>query len=98
MMDLQAKDMEEFKADPYLAMLLNCMLWVFYGILVVHPNDILIITINGIGLVIEAGCFTIFFFFLKGMPHHLLPLFRQQEAQEGVLRPGRGDFVHGHRY
>lgn len=55
--------MEEFKPDPYLATLLNCMLWVFYGIPVVHPNSILVVTINGIGLVIEATYLTIFFIY-----------------------------------
>jgi uncharacterized protein with PQ loop repeat len=30
---IKNKDVEEFKSDPYLATLLNCMLWVFYGIL-----------------------------------------------------------------
>uniref|UniRef100_A0A8I7BJ71 Bidirectional sugar transporter SWEET n=1 Tax=Hordeum vulgare subsp. vulgare TaxID=112509 RepID=A0A8I7BJ71_HORVV len=32
---IKNKDVEEFKSDPYLATLLNCMLWVFYGILCV---------------------------------------------------------------
>ncbi|CAL4948838.1 unnamed protein product [Urochloa decumbens] len=62
----KAKDVEEFKADPYLATLLNCMLWVFYGIPVVHPNSILVVTINGIGLVIEAAYLTIFFLYSSG--------------------------------
>ncbi|KAF8696836.1 hypothetical protein HU200_036475 [Digitaria exilis] len=62
----KAKDVEEFKADPYLATLLNCMLWVFYGIPVVHPNSILVVTINGIGLVIEAAYLTIFFLYSDG--------------------------------
>jgi hypothetical protein len=57
---------EEFKPDPYLATLLNCMLWVFYGIPVVHPNSILVVTINGIGLVIEAIYLTIFFIYSDG--------------------------------
>ncbi|RCV26099.1 hypothetical protein SEVIR_5G225300v4 [Setaria viridis] len=59
----KAKDTEEFKADPYLATLLNCMLWVFYGLPIVHPNSILVVTINGIGLVIEAAYLTIFFLY-----------------------------------
>ena len=59
----KAKDVEEFKPDPYLATLLNCMLWVVYGIPVVHPNSILVVTINGIGLVIEAVYLTIFFLY-----------------------------------
>ncbi|XP_024315840.1 bidirectional sugar transporter SWEET6a-like [Brachypodium distachyon] len=32
---IKNKDVEEFKSDPYLATLLNCMLWVFYSILCV---------------------------------------------------------------
>ncbi|GJM93969.1 hypothetical protein PR202_ga10574 [Eleusine coracana subsp. coracana] len=55
------KDVEEFKPDPYLATLLNCMLWVFYGLPFVHPNSILVVTINGIGLVIESIYLIIFF-------------------------------------
>lgn len=62
----KAKDVEEFKPDPYLATLLNCMLWVFYGIPIVHPNSILVVTINGIGLVIEAAYLTIFFLYSDG--------------------------------
>ncbi|KAF0911786.1 hypothetical protein E2562_012287 [Oryza meyeriana var. granulata] len=57
------KDVEDFKVDPYLATLLNCMLWVFYGLPIVHPNSILVVTINGIGLVIEAIYLTIFFLY-----------------------------------
>ncbi|XP_062185027.1 bidirectional sugar transporter SWEET6a-like [Phragmites australis] len=57
------KDVEEFKPDPYLATLLNCMLWVFYGIPIVHPNSILVVTINGIGLVIEGSYLIIFFLY-----------------------------------
>jgi hypothetical protein len=62
----KARDVEEFKPDPYLATLLNCMLWVFYGIPVVHPNSILVVTINGVGLVIEAIYLTIFFLYSDG--------------------------------
>lgn len=32
---------------------MNCMLWVFYGLPVVHKDSILVSTINGVGLVIE---------------------------------------------
>uniref|UniRef100_A0A0E0B089 Bidirectional sugar transporter SWEET n=1 Tax=Oryza glumipatula TaxID=40148 RepID=A0A0E0B089_9ORYZ len=60
---IKEKDVKDFKADPYLATLLNCMLWVFYGLPIVHPNSILVVTINGIGLVIEAVYLTIFFLF-----------------------------------
>ena len=54
---------EQYSAIPYVATLLNCMLWVFYGLPIVHPNSILVVTINGIGLVIEAAYLTIFFIY-----------------------------------
>ncbi|KAK6920727.1 SWEET sugar transporter [Dillenia turbinata] len=47
--------------DPYLATLLNCMMWVLFGLPFVHPNSMLVITINGTGLVIEAAYLIIFF-------------------------------------
>ncbi|KAF8726866.1 hypothetical protein HU200_019346 [Digitaria exilis] len=54
-------DVERFVPDPYLATFLNCALWVFYGLPVVHPNSILVLTINGAGLVIEVVYLSIFF-------------------------------------
>ncbi|KAI3846612.1 hypothetical protein MKX03_029480 [Papaver bracteatum] len=42
---------EDFSPNPYLVTILNCALWVYYGM--VHPNSLLVITINGIGLVME---------------------------------------------
>jgi uncharacterized protein with PQ loop repeat len=60
---IKKKDVEEFKPDPYLATLLNCMLWVFYGLPIVHPNSILVVTINGVGLVIEGTYLLIFFIY-----------------------------------
>ncbi|XP_048574106.1 bidirectional sugar transporter SWEET6b-like [Triticum urartu] len=58
-----AKDVEKFKPDPYLATLLNCMLWVFYGLPIVHANSTLVVTINGIGLAVEAVYLVIFFIY-----------------------------------
>lgn len=57
------KAVEQFSPIPYLATLLNCMLWVFYGIPLVHPNSILVVTINGTGLVLESIYLTIFFIY-----------------------------------
>ncbi|XP_068638548.1 bidirectional sugar transporter SWEET6b-like [Aristolochia californica] len=57
------KDTEKFKADPYLATILNCALWIFYGLPIVHPNSILVVTTNGIGFVLEAVFLTIYFTF-----------------------------------
>ncbi|WJX10358.1 hypothetical protein P8452_01093 [Trifolium repens] len=51
------KDVEEFKTDPYLATVLNCAFWVFYGI----------------GLVFEFVYLTIFIVYVKkaGRKKHL---------------------------
>ncbi|BAT07067.1 Os09g0254050, partial [Oryza sativa Japonica Group] len=70
---IKEKDVKDFKAGPYMATLLNCMLWVFYGLPIVHPNSILVVTINGIGHVIELG----------HLPHHFLSLLRQEEQEDG---------------
>jgi solute carrier family 50 protein (sugar transporter) len=56
---------EEFKPDPYLATVLNCAFWVFYGMPFVHPNSLLVVTINGVGLVFEFVYLTIFYVYAK---------------------------------
>ncbi|KAI4342546.1 hypothetical protein MLD38_027163 [Melastoma candidum] len=54
------KSVEGFKPDPYVATVLNCMMWILYGLPSVHPDSLLIITINGVGLAIEAIYVTVF--------------------------------------
>ncbi|XAR55168.1 hypothetical protein NMG60_11030584 [Bertholletia excelsa] len=44
---------EQFSPTPYLATLVNCGLWVLYGLPMVHPHSLLVVTINGSGVVIE---------------------------------------------
>ncbi|KAI4303626.1 hypothetical protein MLD38_039234 [Melastoma candidum] len=44
---------EQYSAAPYLATLMNCMMWVLYGLPMVNPNSTLIVTINGAGTLIE---------------------------------------------
>ncbi|KAK6947952.1 SWEET sugar transporter [Dillenia turbinata] len=51
---------EQFSAVPYLATFGNCMLWVLYGVPVVHENSILVLTINGIGCLIEVSYLVLF--------------------------------------
>uniref|UniRef100_A0A0D3GBH2 Bidirectional sugar transporter SWEET n=1 Tax=Oryza barthii TaxID=65489 RepID=A0A0D3GBH2_9ORYZ len=58
---VKKKDVEEFVPDPYLATFLNCALWVFYGLPFIHPNSILVVTINGTGLLIEIAYLAIYF-------------------------------------
>lgn len=57
------KSVSEFKPDPYVATVLNCMMWTFYGLPFVHPDSLLVITINGTGLFMELVYVTIFFIF-----------------------------------
>ncbi|XP_074559297.1 bidirectional sugar transporter SWEET6b-like [Curcuma longa] len=62
---IKNKDVQQFSPIPYLATLLNCMLWFFYGLPIVHPDSLLVITINGIGLVFETIYLSIFFIYAK---------------------------------
>ncbi|XP_074565377.1 bidirectional sugar transporter SWEET6b-like [Curcuma longa] len=57
------KAVEDFSPIPYLATTLNCMFWIFYGLPFVHPNSLLVITINGIGLAFEVIYLSIFFIY-----------------------------------
>ncbi|KAJ7945072.1 Bidirectional sugar transporter SWEET [Quillaja saponaria] len=47
------KSVEQYSPAPYLATLVNCMVWTLYGIPMVHPHSILVVTINGSGTAIE---------------------------------------------
>ncbi|XP_052723648.1 bidirectional sugar transporter SWEET5 isoform X2 [Vigna angularis] len=60
---VKKKSVEEFKPDPYLATVLNCAFWVFYGMPFVHPNSILVLTINSVGLVFEFFYLTIYYIY-----------------------------------
>lgn len=54
---------EQFSSTPYLATLINCMVWVIYGLPMVHPNSTLVVTINGTGTAIEVAYLTLFLIF-----------------------------------
>ncbi|XP_050227225.1 bidirectional sugar transporter SWEET4 [Mercurialis annua] len=54
------KAVEQYSATPYLATLVNCMVWVLYGLPMVHPKSLLVITINGTGTAIEIIYIIIF--------------------------------------
>ncbi|KAI3777601.1 hypothetical protein L1987_47401 [Smallanthus sonchifolius] len=58
---IKAKSVQAFKPDPYVATILNCAVWMFYGLPIVHPDSLLVITINGAGLIIEVVFIAIFF-------------------------------------
>ncbi|OAY84229.1 Bidirectional sugar transporter SWEET4, partial [Ananas comosus] len=57
---------EQFSPVPYLCTLLNCMMWVVYGIPMVHPHSMLVITINGSGLAIELAYVLLFLVYSRG--------------------------------
>ncbi|KAB2611002.1 bidirectional sugar transporter SWEET5-like [Pyrus ussuriensis x Pyrus communis] len=57
---IKQKSVGEFKPDPYIATLLKCALWSFYGCPIVHPNSLLVLTINGTGFAIELIYIAIF--------------------------------------
>ncbi|KAI3474874.1 hypothetical protein Pfo_030185 [Paulownia fortunei] len=54
------KSTEEFHPYPYLACAMNCMFWIFYGLPFVHPDSVLVITINTVGLILELGIIVLF--------------------------------------
>ncbi|KAK6913132.1 SWEET sugar transporter [Dillenia turbinata] len=56
------KSVEEFKPDPYLATMMNCLLWIFYGLPMVQ-RDTLVVTNNSIGLTIEVAYTVLFFIY-----------------------------------
>ncbi|KAI3785765.1 hypothetical protein L1987_44890 [Smallanthus sonchifolius] len=58
---IKAKSVQAFRPDPFVATILNCSLWMFYGLPIVHPDSFLLITINGAGFIIEVVFITIFF-------------------------------------
>ncbi|PKI55218.1 hypothetical protein CRG98_024509 [Punica granatum] len=55
------KSVEEFQAYPYLATVLNCLMWIMYGLPVVHPDSTLVVSINGFGLVVELIYLSLYF-------------------------------------
>ncbi|KAK7381385.1 hypothetical protein VNO78_34037 [Psophocarpus tetragonolobus] len=77
---VKKKAVEEFKPDPYIATVLNCAFWVFYGMPFVHPNSILVVTINGVGLVIEFVYLTIYYIYATNKGRKKLMIFLLIEA------------------
>ncbi|CAA2990514.1 bidirectional sugar transporter SWEET6b-like [Olea europaea subsp. europaea] len=74
------KTTEEFHPYPYLACVMNCLFWIFYGIPVVHPDSTLVITINGIGLAMELIYLTIFAIYTNKRNRGIIALFLLGEA------------------
>ncbi|XP_047306724.1 bidirectional sugar transporter SWEET4-like [Impatiens glandulifera] len=47
------KSVEQYSPVPYIATIVNCALWVVYGLPIVHPHSLLVVTINGAGFCIQ---------------------------------------------
>ncbi|KAL0711902.1 hypothetical protein Bca4012_018880 [Brassica carinata] len=60
---VKKKSTEEYSSIPYLATLINCFVWVLYGLPIVRPDNTPVLTINGAGIIIEVVFITIFFVF-----------------------------------
>nr|AVF19622.1 SWEETs [Cymbidium hybrid cultivar] len=91
------KSVEEFSVIPYVATLLNCMLWMLYGLPIVHPNSTLVLTINSAGTVIELS-YVILYLVFSGGPKRLkaLLLFLGDLAIVGVVAVVVLIFFHTH--
>ncbi|XP_071695797.1 bidirectional sugar transporter SWEET6b-like [Rutidosis leptorrhynchoides] len=48
------KSVERYSPVPYLVTFVNCGLWIFYGLPLVHPHSLLVTTTNGAGMAIEC--------------------------------------------
>ncbi|KAH7850606.1 hypothetical protein Vadar_000381 [Vaccinium darrowii] len=57
------KAVEDFKPDPNIAMVMNCIFWVFYGI--TTPGNITVIIVNSIGLALALSYLAVFMFYCK---------------------------------
>ncbi|KAJ4781804.1 Bidirectional sugar transporter SWEET [Rhynchospora pubera] len=60
------KSVEQFSPIPYIATAIGCTVWVLYGLPIVHPHSILIITTSGPGLVIELFYVILFILYSQG--------------------------------
>jgi solute carrier family 50 (sugar transporter) len=65
---------EQYSPIPYVATLLNCLMWVVYGLPAVHQHSIPVITINGAGTAIELTYITLFLLYSAGATRRKVPL------------------------
>ncbi|XP_076908294.1 bidirectional sugar transporter SWEET5-like [Bidens hawaiensis] len=57
---MKAKLVQAFRPDPYVATILNCAMWMFYSLPIVHPDSVLLFTVNCAGFAIEVVFIIIF--------------------------------------
>ncbi|KAL4379692.1 hypothetical protein GQ457_02G020210 [Hibiscus cannabinus] len=66
------KTVEEFQPIPYLCTVMNCILWCFYGLPIVKKDNLLVLTINAIGLVIELLYLTVYVIYANDRKKRLI--------------------------
>ncbi|KAL6280647.1 hypothetical protein ACE6H2_017528 [Prunus campanulata] len=62
---------EQYSPAPYLATLANCMVWALYGLPIVHPHSILVVTINGSAIFIELSYIILFLIYASDKKQRL---------------------------
>ncbi|KAK2653788.1 hypothetical protein Ddye_013644 [Dipteronia dyeriana] len=62
---IRRKSTEEFSCIPYILSLLNCLIYTWYGLpIVTHKwENFLLVTINGLGILLEISFILIYFWF-----------------------------------
>jgi solute carrier family 50 protein (sugar transporter) len=65
---------ERYSAAPYLATLLNCMLWMLYGLPAVQPHSLAIIVISATGMATQLAYIAVFLAFSTGSVRRRLTL------------------------
>ncbi|CAI9758606.1 unnamed protein product [Fraxinus pennsylvanica] len=77
---------------------MNCVFWIFYGLPIVHPDSLLVVTINGIGLAMELIYLCIFFVFTSPKNRRTILLFLLGEiAVFAVMVVLTLHFFHSHQ-
>ncbi|KAF9616287.1 hypothetical protein IFM89_029063 [Coptis chinensis] len=57
------KDVEDFMPIPLVAGVMNCLMWVFYGLPFVTKSNVLIVTINSLGLAMELFYVAVYYYY-----------------------------------
>ncbi|MCO5602526.1 hypothetical protein L7F22_056659 [Adiantum nelumboides] len=68
---IKKRNTESFSPVPYITCMLSQLLWTYYGI--IKPKGLIIVTISGVGVVIEISYLSIFVIFAS-MPHRMYAL------------------------
>ncbi|KAF5208106.1 Bidirectional sugar transporter sweet6a, partial [Thalictrum thalictroides] len=70
------KDVEDFSPNPYLAGIMNCLMWIYYGLPLVTGNNILVIIINTFGLLMEILYVCIYLWYSKSNKQRMSVLWK----------------------